>query len=207
MVKLYKKEHTIPHCIYIRLNQFFKKIIMKTISKLLFIVSFLMLSHLVSAQQKRLINYTEISALIHNSSSLSGNPSFQGFRTRTGMTKLLSDHLGLGFALGTDNYRKASGASYNTVPITLNGSYFINSDLSGLKLDVYGGYAVKLFDNFNRGLTAGAGLSYSFPVNSRFNLGVQTGYNYQKIDYPANYRLGESFDLANIRLGIGLTFK
>lgn len=180
---------------------------MKTTIKILLITSILTLSQLVHAQQKRLINYTEISALVHNSTSLSGNPTFQGFRTRTGMTKLISDHLGIGFALGTDNYRKASGASYNTVPITLNGSYFLNSDLTGLKLDIYGGYAVKLFDNFNRGLTAGAGLSYSFPVNSTFNLGLQTGYNYQKIDYPANYRLGESFDLANFRLGIGLTFK
>ena len=180
---------------------------MKISIRILFICSISMLSQAVNAQEKRLINYTEISALIHNSTSLSGNPSFRGLRTRTGITKLLTNHVGIGFALGTDNYRKSNGASYNTLPITLNGSYFLNPELTGLKLDIYGGYAVKLFDNFNKGMTAGAGLSYSFPINSRLNLGLQTGYNYQKIDFPANYRLGESFDLGNIRLGIGLTFK
>lgn len=180
---------------------------MKTIIRILFIVLVSMLSQVVNAQQKRLINYTEIGALIHNSTSLGGNTTFSGFRTRTGITKLVSNHLGLGLALGTDNYRKTSGASYNTIPITINGSYFLNSDLSGLKLDVYGGYAPRLFDNLTKGMTAGAGLSYSFPVSNGLNLGLQTGYNYQKIDFPASYRLGESFNLDNIRLGIGLTFK
>lgn len=180
---------------------------MKTLFRVLFIFAFSISSLLVKAQDKKIINYTEISALIHNNSTIATNPSFQGLRTRTGVTKLISNHLGIGFSLGTDNYRRSSGASYNTLPISLNGSYFLNPELNGLKLDVYGGYAVKLFNNYNRGLTAGAGLSYSFPVNSGFLLGIQTGYNFQKIDYPANYRLGESFELSNFRLGLGLTFK
>lgn len=180
---------------------------MKKLSRILLIITFSLSSTWTQAQEKRILNYTEISALIHNNSTISGNPSFQGLRTRTGVTKLISNHLGIGFSLGTDNYRRSSGASYNTLPISLNGSYFLNQELSGLKLDVYGGYAVKLFDNFNKGLTAGAGLSYSFPVNSGFLLGIQTGYNFQKIDYPANYRLGQSFELSNFRLGLGLTFK
>ncbi|WP_395627366.1 hypothetical protein [Daejeonella sp.] len=180
---------------------------MKAIIRILFFVLVSMLNQQLYAQQKRLINYTEIGALIHSSTSLSENTTLNGFRTRTGITKLVSNHVGIGFALGTDNYRKPSGASYNTLPITINGSYFLKPDLIGLKLDVYGGYSPRLFDNFTRGMTAGAGLSYSFPVSNGLNLGLQTGYNYQKIDFPASYRLGESFDLGNIRLGIGLTFK
>jgi hypothetical protein len=180
---------------------------MKTSILTLFIFIICILSQTVNAQQKRLINYTEISALIHQSTSMGENVTFKGFRTRTGVSKLLSKNLGFGFALGTDNYRKENGASYNTLPITLNGSYYLNEDLTGLRLDIYGGYAVKLFDNFNRGLTSGGGISYSFAISNSMNLGIQTGYNYQKIDFPANYRLGESFDLGNIRLGIGLTFK
>jgi hypothetical protein len=50
-------------------------------------------------------------------------------------------------------------------------------------------------------------LSYSFSVNKGLNLGLQTGYNYQKIDFPANFKIDNSFDLGSIRLGIGLTFK
>lgn len=171
------------------------------------IVPFFMLSQLVNAQQKRFINYTEISTLIHNSTSLSGNPTITGFRTRTGITKLVNNNLGLGFALGTDNYRRENGTNYNTLPISITGTYYFNEDLTGLSFDIYGGYAVKLFNNLNKGLSAGGGLSYSFPINKGFNLGLQTGYNFQKIDFPSNYRLGESFNLANIRLGIGLTFK
>ncbi|MDP3469698.1 MAG: hypothetical protein Q8S11_15260 [Daejeonella sp.] len=168
---------------------------------------FLLHSNSAIAQQRRLINYTEISALIHGSTSLTGNPTFNGFRTRTGVTKLLNENFGIGFALGTDNYRKSGGGNYNTLPITLNASYYIDPQLNGLKLDAYGGYAVKLFNNLNRGLTAGAGISYSIPVNPGLNLGLQTGYNYQKIDFPTNFQVSENFDIGSIRLGLGLTFK
>jgi len=168
---------------------------------------FLLHSNSAISQQRRLINYTEISALIHGSTSLTGNPTFNGFRTRTGVTKLLNENFGIGFALGTDNYRKSGGGNYNTLPITLNASYYIDPQLSGLKLDAYGGYAVKLFNNLNRGLTAGAGISYSIPVNPGLNLGLQTGYNYQKIDFPTNFQISENFDIGSIRLGLGLTFK
>lgn len=167
----------------------------------------LLISNNAFSQQRRLINYTEISALIHGSTSLTGNPTFNGFRTRTGITKLFNENFGLGFALGTDNYRKSGGGNYNTLPITLNASYYIDPKLSGLKLDAYGGYAVKLFNNLSRGLTAGAGLSYSFPVNAGLNLGLQTGYNYQKIDFPTNFQISENFDMGTIRLGLGITFK
>lgn len=180
---------------------------MKIAATILFISAICMLSLSAQSQQRRLINYTEVSALIQNSTSLTDNSKFSGLRTRTGFTKLLDQHMGIGFALGTDNYRKANGASYNTLPITLNASYYLNPDLIGLKADVYGGYAVKLFNNFNKGLTAGAGLSYSFSVNKGLNLGLQTGYNYQKFDFPANFKIDNSFDLGSIRLGIGLTFK
>jgi len=180
---------------------------MKITAQLFFISAICLMSLSAKSQQRRLINYTEVSALIQSSTSLTDNSKFSGFRTRTGITKLLDEHVGIGFALGTDNYRKANGANYNTLPITLNASYYLNSDLSGLKADVYGGYAVKLFNNMNKGLTAGAGLSYSFPVNKGLNIGLQTGYNYQKIDFPANFMLDNSFDIGSIRLGIGLTFK
>ncbi|HQS52490.1 MAG TPA: hypothetical protein PLN99_11385, partial [Daejeonella sp.] len=59
----------------------------------------------------------------------------------------------------------------------------------------------------SKGLTAGAGLSYSIPVNAGLNLGLQTGYNYQKIDFPPSFQISENFDMGTIRLGIGLTFK
>lgn len=161
----------------------------------------------VIAQRKKVINYTEISALIHGSTSLTDNSELNGFRTRTGVSRLISENLGFGFALGTDNFKNAGGKTYNTLPLTLNASYFFNPELSGLKADLYGGYAVKLFNNLSKGLTAGAGLSYSFPVNSGLNLGIQTGYNYQKIDYPMGFVLGSSFDISSIRLGLGITFK
>lgn len=180
---------------------------MKISLRIFLLSAICMLSLTAKSQQRRLINYTEVSALIHNSTSLSDNSKFSGFRTRTGITKLLDEHVGIGFALGTDNYRKANGANYNTLPITLNASYYLNSELTGLKADVYGGYAVKLFNNLNKGLTAGAGLSYSFSVNKGLNLGLQTGYNYQKIDFPAKFMLDNSFDIGSLRLGIGLTFK
>ncbi len=161
----------------------------------------------VNAQRKKVINYTEISALIQAGTSQSGNANLNGFRTRTGVSKLVSENFGFGFALGTDNYKTSAGRTYNTLPLTLNASYFLDPELSGLKVDFYGGYAVKLFNNLNKGLTAGAGLSYSFPVNGGLNLGIQTGYNYQKIDYPANFVLDNSFDIGSIRLGLGITFK
>lgn len=159
------------------------------------------------SQKRRLVNYTEISALIHNSNSLNNNSKFNGFRTRTGVSKVLKDHIALGLALGTDNYRKVNGSIYNTLPITLNASYYLNSDLSGLRGDIYGGYAVKLFSNFNRGLTAGAGVSYSFPINEGLNVGLQTGYNYQEIDFPSTFITETNFNMGSIRLGLGITFK
>ncbi len=174
---------------------------------LLLFAAFILLSNSALSQQRRLINYTEIGALIHASTSLSGSPTLNGFRTRTGVTKLLNDNLGIGFALGTDNYRKSGGGNYNTLPITINASYYIDPKLSGLKLDAYGGYAIKLFNNLNKGLTAGAGISYSIPVNAGLNLGLQTGYNYQKIDFPTNFQISENFDIGSIRLGLGITFK
>ncbi|MFA6944611.1 MAG: hypothetical protein WC220_01805 [Pedobacter sp.] len=177
-------------------------------ARILFTLAFIfILSHSALSQKRRLINYTEISALIHGSTSLTDNSKLNGFRTRTGVSKLLDDHIGVGFALGTDNYRKTNGSNYNTLPITLNASYYVNPDLNGLKLDAYGGYAVKLFNNLSKGMTAGAGLSYSFSVNGGLNLGIQTGYNYQKIDYPAGFVLDNSFDISSIRLGLGITFK
>ncbi len=169
--------------------------------------AFLLISNTALSQQRRVINYTEISALIHSSTSLTGNPTFNGFRTRTGITKLLNENFGLGFALGTDNYRKSGGGNYNTLPITLNAAYYIDPKLSGLKLDVYGGYAVKLFNNLNKGITAGAGISYSLPINAGLNLGLQTGYNYQKFDFPMNFQISENFDVGSIRLGLGISFK
>jgi len=169
--------------------------------------AFLLISNTALSQQRRVINYTEISALIHSSTTLTGNPTFNGFRTRTGITKLLNQNFGLGFALGTDNYRKSGGGNYNTLPITLNAAYYIDPKLSGLKLDVYGGYAVKLFNNLSKGMTAGAGISYSLPINAGLNLGLQTGYNYQKFDLPMNFQISENFDVGSIRLGIGITFK
>lgn len=165
------------------------------------------ISNLIAySQQRRLINYTEIGALLHHTNSLNNNSKFNGFRTRTGITKIIDGHFGLGIALGTDNYRKANGGNYNTLPATLNAAYYLNSDLSGLRGDVYGGYAFKLFGNFNKGLTAGAGISYSFPLNKGMNLGIQTGYNYQKIDFLSTF-IENGFGMGSFRLGLGITFK
>ncbi|HQS52491.1 MAG TPA: hypothetical protein PLN99_11390, partial [Daejeonella sp.] len=121
-----------------------------SLRSLFLFAALLLLSNSAISQQRRLINYTEISALIHGSTSLTGNPTFNGFRTRTGITKLLNENFGIGFALGTDNYRKSGGGNYNTLPITLNAAYYLDPKLSGLKLDAYGGYAVKLFNNLSK---------------------------------------------------------
>lgn len=158
------------------------------------------------SQERKIINYTEIGALLHSSNSIGGSSKFTGFRTRTGVSRIIQEHFGLGIALGTDNYRRENAGNYNTLPITANASYFFNSDFSGLKADVYGGYSVKLFNNLSRGLTAGAGISYSIPVNSGLNLGLQTGYNYQEIDFPSTF-VDSGFNIRSFRLGLGITFK
>jgi hypothetical protein len=186
-----------------------KKLTIKSLllGSLLFFTAFILTVSNAFSQQRRLINYNEISALVHESTSLAGGATFNGFRTRTGVTKLLNNNFGIGIALGTDNYRKSGGGNYNTLPITLNASYYIDPKLSGLKFDVYGGYAVRLFNNLSKGLNYGSGLSYSFVVNSGLNLGIQTGYNYQKIDFPSNFKLSENFNMGSIRIGLGITFK
>ncbi|MES3018284.1 MAG: hypothetical protein V4721_10915 [Bacteroidota bacterium] len=158
------------------------------------------------SQGRKIINYTEVGGLIHLNNTFGDNAEFNAFRTRTGITKIFNANYGIGFALGTDNYKRSTGATYNTLPITLNAAYYFNPELTGFKLDAYGGYSVKLFDNLNRGLTAGAGLSYSVAVNDGLNLGVQTGYNYQQIDYPSTF-FQESFSLGSFRIGLGITFK
>ncbi|MEJ7693361.1 hypothetical protein [Daejeonella sp.] len=158
------------------------------------------------SQGRKIVNYTEVGGLIHLSNTFGSNAEFNGFRTRTGITRIISKNYGLGFALGTDNYKRSTGATFNTLPITLNAAYYFNPELTGFKLDAYGGYSIKLFDNLNRGLTAGAGLSYSVAVNDGLNLGVQTGYNYQEIDYPSTF-VQEGFNLGSFRIGLGITFK
>ncbi len=158
------------------------------------------------SQGRKIVNYTEIGGLIHLNNTFGNNAEFNGFRTRTGITRIINANYGLGFALGTDNYKRSNGAAYNTLPITLNAAYYFNPELTGFKLDAYGGYSVKLFDNLNRGLTAGAGLAYSVSVSDGINLGVQTGYNYQEIDYPSTF-LQEGFNLGSFRIGLGITFK
>jgi hypothetical protein len=169
-------------------------------------VTLLVLSAFNSYSQRKVINYTEVGGLIHQTNSQGGGSKFNAFRTRTGITRIIQQNFGLGFALGTDNYRRNDGANYNTLPITLNAAYFFNPDLTGFKADVYGGYSIKLFDNLNRGITAGAGLSYSVSVNKGMNLGLQTGYNYQEIDYPSTF-FQPSFNLGSYRIGLGITFK
>lgn len=158
------------------------------------------------SQGRKIINYTEVGGLIHLNNSLGNNSEFNAFRTRTGITRIIKGNYGLGFALGTDNYKRTDGATYNTLPITLNAAYFFNPELTGFKVDAYGGYSIKLFDNLNRGLAAGAGLSYSISVNKGLNLGVQTGYNYQEIDFPSTF-FQQSFNLGSFRIGLGITFK
>ncbi len=179
---------------------------MRCLSAVCLLLALSCLSVLPATAQRKVINYTEAGALIHVTNSLADGSSFSAFRTRTGMTRIISEHYGLGIALGTDNYRKRNAGSYNTLPITANAAYFFNPDLHGLKADVYAGYAVRLFNNFNRGLTAGAGLSYSVPVNAGLNLGLQTGYNYQEIDFPNSF-ITQDFNIGTFRLGLGITFK
>lgn len=188
------------------INLYQKEMKLFSFKSILILCLFCIGSQNVYSQQRRLINYTEIGALLQHTNSLNNNSEFNGFRTRTGVTKIIDGHFGLGIALGTDNYRKASGSNYNTLPITINAAYYLKSDLSGLRGDVYGGYAVKLFNNFNRGLTAGAGISYAFYINNGLNLGIQTGYNYQKIDFPPTF-IENGFNMGSFRLGLGITFK
>ncbi len=175
-------------------------------SRYLLLLFFMILSVTAFSQKRKIINYTEIGALLHQGNSLGDGSKFNGFRTRTGISRIFQNQYGFGFALGTDNYKKQNGANYNTLPLTLNGSWFANSDLSGFKADVYGGYAVRLFDNLNRGAIAGAGISYAVPVNNNLNISLQTGYNYQRIDFPDTF-LEKSFSLSSFRLGAGITFK
>lgn len=174
--------------------------------KYLFLITFFASTVTSLAQGRKFINFTEVAILIPQSNSLGTSAEFNGFRTRTGITRLLNENFGVGFALGTDNYRRSDGGNYNTLPITLNAAYFFNPDLTGFKADVYGGYSVKLFQNLNRGLTAGAGLSYCISVNKGLNLGLQTGYNYQEIDYPSTF-FQPGFNVGSYRLGLGITFK
>lgn len=180
---------------------------MKSFSiKYLLILSFYLITFDSYSQARKIINHTEIGGLIHQSNTVGNNSKLNAFRTRTGITRIINENYGLGLALGTDNYKRNDGATYNTLPITLNAAYFFNPDLSGFKADVYGGYSIRIFDNLNRGLTAGVGLSYSVPVNKGLNLGLQTGYNYQEIDFPSNF-FQQSFTMGSYRIGLAVTFK
>lgn len=158
------------------------------------------------SQGRKFVNYTEIGGLIHQSNTLGNNSEFNAFRTRTGITRIINENYGVGFALGTDNYKRNDGATFNTLPITVNAAYFFNPELTGFKADIYGGYSIKFFENLNRGLTAGAGLSYSVAVNKGLNLGLQTGYNYQEIDFSSNF-FQKPFNMGSFRIGLGITFK
>lgn len=158
------------------------------------------------SQGRKVINYTEIGGLIHQSNTLGNNSKFNALRTRSGITRIINENYGVGLALGTDNYKRNDGASFNTLPITVNAAYFFNPELTGFKADIYGGYSIKIFENLNRGLTAGAGLSYSVAVNKGLNLGLQTGYNYQEIDFPSNF-FQKPFNMGSFRIGLGITFK
>jgi hypothetical protein len=71
-----------------------------SLRNLFLFAALILFSNSAISQQRRLINYTEISALIHGSTSLAGSPTLNGFRTRTGITKLLNENFGIGFAIG-----------------------------------------------------------------------------------------------------------
>lgn len=176
-------------------------------SKLTVVIILFLISSTAFAQGSKIINYSEVGALINSYTSLDDGSSLNAFRTRTGLSKLITDNFGLGFALGTDNYKRSNGSTFNMIPISLNASFYPNPELTGFRADVYGGYAVKIFENHSRGLMAGAGLGYGFQIGGgRSILGIQTGYNYQEFDFPSNF-VNESFQLGTIRLGLGITFK
>lgn len=174
--------------------------------KFLLIIPLFTAAFTVQAQQSKIINYSEVGALLNSYASVDDGSTFNGFRTRTGLSKLLTNNVAVGFALGTDNYKRSNGSTYNLIPISINASLYPNSNLTGFRADVYGGYSVKLFRNHSRGLLAGAGLGYGFLVGPRTILGIQSGYNYQELEFPSDF-ISRNFQLGTFRLGVGITFK
>ncbi|MXV49583.1 hypothetical protein GS399_01250 [Pedobacter sp. HMF7647] len=182
---------------------------------LLFLFSVLATAN-ASAQRRRGYSYTEIGYLANiNGSTPYGR--LNAFRISTGLGKMVTDKVSLGFAITSDSYSEGSSQSdfqdyrsrtyFNVLPITLNAAYFINPDLSGVHLDLYGGYAPAIFRSYNQGFNAGAGVAYGFRISPGFIINAQTGYNYQQLDTggsgPAS--IGDA-NVSTIRISVGLMF-
>ncbi len=128
----------------------------------------------------------------------------------------LRPKLSAGFALGTDAYFRPDnrdgsifGTKFNTLPITANIQNYLLSPDKGVFTDLYAGYAAKIFNNFDNGLTFGLGVGYEFTLTKKLGLRVKTGYNLQRIQnglYSVNEDLYRTLQINSIRVEVGLKF-
>lgn len=160
---------------------------------------------------KKIYNINEIEFLIGTGTNNSNISTINAIRIRTGLAAYINQHVSMGVSLGTDNYRNSEGffgTNFNTLPVVLRLGYFKKQDFSGLNADLYSGYAVPVFSDFEKGLTCGAGIGYNFKSGKHSNFGIQTGYNFQQInDLRFSNNQVANLNLHSIRAGIKLIFK
>jgi hypothetical protein len=160
---------------------------------------------------KSIYNVNEIEYLIGTGTNDPNISSMNAIRIRTGIATSITQSMSLGISLGTDAYRNSNGLFgqyFNTLPVVGKLTYFKKQDFSGLNADLYSGYAIRAFSNFEKGLTLGTGIGYNFKSRKHSNFGVKTGYNFQQIAHRrfSNNQL-KNLNLHSIRLGVKFILK
>ncbi|MFC5282442.1 hypothetical protein [Pedobacter alpinus] len=134
---------------------------------------------------------------------------FNAVRVKLSGYRMTNTKYGFGISIGTDAYQRSNYSFdfYNTLPFNLNGIYFFKPSQKGFFTNVHIGYAVKLFDNFEKGFNSGINLGYGFGIGGKTRLNIKTGYNYQSIH---NGKFSNSayndLKLHSIPLTVGLSF-
>lgn len=179
---------------------------------ILLFITILFLNKLSFAQSNnKLIYGVDLGYLLGENSNSISNKEYNALRIKGSLSYLVKEKLAVGFSIGTDNYRekerKKFSSFYNTLPISLNGTYFLNNDLNGLFANASLGYAPKVFNNFEKGLNLGVGVGYAFTLGKATNTNLKIGYNLQKINNAQFINSTYSdLNLSSLVITIGITF-
>jgi hypothetical protein len=175
---------------------------------ILFVFNF---QNLEAQNNRKSLFIFEIGSIVGVSSNSVINQDFNAFRVKFSGYKNVNEKLSLGISIGTDNYRERGNKNfktfYNTLPANLTGIYFLNSKRENFFADANLGYALPIFDNFEKGLNLGMGGGYLMGLGKKTKLSLKTGYNFQKID-DVQFISNKSSDLniGSIRITLGFVF-